>query len=113
MPPEAQEDVKFLYVNWVRIDEIAEKFKLTPALLRRHAAQVGWYDERLANTKAKFAAIADSEVNFKGSDAVKALENLDKKAGDSGDIQSELMKKLDALTSLELNRALKELQKDS
>lgn len=111
--PATIEDIKFLYVNWAPIDEIAAKFKVTTALIRRHASQVGWFEERLANTKAKFAHIADSEVTFRGSDVVKALENIDKQEGKDEDKTGELLKKLDALTSLQLNQAIKELSKEN
>jgi predicted signal transduction protein with EAL and GGDEF domain len=112
MSKEAQEDLEFLYVNWAPIDEIAAKFKITTALIRRHSAQMGWFDKRLLNTKAKYAAIADSVTQFRGSDAVKALENLDKQTGTVEDREGDLFKKLDALTSLELNKALKELSEE-
>jgi len=104
-----QADIKFLYVNWASVKELATKLRLTEACIRRHATQTGWLEERLSNTKAKWASVADSEVEFKGSDVTKSLENIDKHMGNVEDKDGELLTKLDALTRVQLLQALKDI----
>ncbi len=112
MSKTTQEEIKFLYINWERLSVMKKKYQVTIQCLNRHAKQVEWFEQRMENTEAKQAFIADivDDTDFKGSDATKALDSIDKKRGKVEDKEDSILKRLDGLTLAQINQELKRLE---
>lgn len=111
MDKSTQDEIKYLYVNYVSPQKIATEFKITYKLLWRHAIQFEWNDLKIKNTKNRYIEISSTDPRyFTGADILRATENIDKLSGVAKSTEEQLLEKLDTLTNIELTKQLKELE---